>query len=275
MSLTSTETGRFTRAAAVAALVGWLVLGARPAVAAEPYWSHDVSEMVTIPAGHFLMGSHSGSSDERPAHDVRLVEYLIDRDEVTNGRYRLFEEWMRQRRDHSLCMPDEPRNKDHQHQDFGPEFSGAEQPVVGVDWFDAYAFAAWAGKRLPTEAEWERAAAGIERRKFPWGRLLAPGCANYGGRRDATAPVGSFEAGETAEGCRDLAGNVWEWCFDWYAPRWYERSEQLRPVGPEDGEKRVLRGGSWMDFGSCLRSTFRGNALPATRAKHIGFRCVR
>ena len=275
MSHSKIGAGRAAQTIAVVALGGWLSLAAGTALAAAPYWSHDRSETVTIPGGHFWMGSHAGALDERPMHDVRLEEYRIDRDEVTNRRYRAFEEWMRQRRDHSLCMPDEPRDKNHQHQDFGPLFAGDDQPVVGVDWFDAYAFAAWAGGRLPTEAEWERAAAGTERRKYPWGRLLAPGCANYGGRTDRPAPVGSFEAGESAEGCRDLAGNVWEWCFDRYASRWYERSEQLRPVGPDDGEKRVLRGGSWIDFASCLRSAFRGNAEPATRAKHIGFRCVR
>lgn len=254
------------------------VLLAAPCSAASPaerYWGRDPVEMAAVAAGEFTMGSVQGAPDERPPHTVTLPAYAIDKLEVTNARYREFEEWMERRRDHSLCHHAEPRGKDHRHKNFGPEFSGPNLPVTGVDWFDAFAYAGWAGKRLPTEAEWERAARGTEARRYPWGQSPEPARANFGGAVGHPTPVGAYASGASPEGCADMAGNVWEWCLDWFDPRWYTKGDDLNPFGPDRGETRVLRGGSFLDFASSVRATFRAHTEPAARARHIGFRCAR
>jgi len=237
-------------------------------------------------------------TDERPRHRVRVGRFAIDRYEVTNARYRKFLEWIRQSADHGRCHPDEPQAKDHTPRywtDFNPLLESAEyartapfnretftaddKPVVGVDWFDAFAYAAWAGKRLPTEAEWELAARGRDGRRWPWGSDWEWGRANTGGeKKDGyvyPAPVGSFPEGLGPYGCDDMAGNVAEWCADWYAEDYYEWAETRDPQGPPDGRSRVVRGGSSRSLPSSVRCAKRFSHEPEFRTFTLGFRCAK
>lgn len=247
--------------------------------------------------------------DERPARRVTLGAYAIDRHEVTNAEYRKFVEWIRRTGDHGRCHPAEPTGKDHTPRywrEFNPllrdpqyaavamfrpdSFTGDRQPVVGVDWYDAWAYAAWAGKRLPTEAEWERAARGADGRLWPWGNDWQWGRCNAGGEkvgRDVrakgvekdgwiyVAPVGRFPAGRSPSGCDDMAGNAAEWCADAYAADAYATQPASDPRGPAQGSSRVVRGGSSRDVPSAVRCARRAFREPEYRSYDLGFRCAR
>ncbi|MBI4871198.1 MAG: SUMF1/EgtB/PvdO family nonheme iron enzyme [Candidatus Riflebacteria bacterium] len=245
----------------------------------DPDWPRDDAVMVAVPGGAFRMGSVGGAPDETPPHNVYVDPFWIDQCEVSNRRYKVFEDWMAATRNHSLCFPRSQdkqfRCKDHGRKGVDPASLDPERPVTGIDWYDAFAFAAWAGKRLPTEAEWERAARGTDGRRYPWGESMPAGRANYGEKLGHPTAATGFPDGKSPVGCLQMAGNVWEWCFDWYDPDWYGLRRDYNPTGPIQGENRVVRGGSWVDFASSLRTTFRGNARPETRSDHIGFRCVR
>ena len=230
-------------------------------------------DMVPIPAGKFSMGFQDGDEDERPVHTVVLDAFWIDRYEVTNGQYQAFLE--------ALEYPPPIYWGDSR-------FKGLEQPVVGVAWVDADAYCRWAGKRLPTEAEWEKAARGTEGRIYPWGdkfdgvRLNWRGHADYARDPDPvadgyvfTAPVGSYADGVSVYGIHDLLGNVWEWCADWYDENVYEIHAAQNPKGPSEGLTRVLRGGAWIDYQSNLRTTNRMRAFPTLKHMDIGFRCAK
>jgi formylglycine-generating enzyme required for sulfatase activity len=217
--------------------------------------------MVLVPAGEFLMGSDDGDADEKPPHRVHLDAYHVDRYEVTNALYRrLMEATGRQ-------APSYWNDS---------KWNGASQPVVGVSWHDAEAYCKWAGKRLPTEAEWEKAARGTDGRKYPWGEQWDASRANSDASKlGKTATVGSYPSGVSPYGAHDMAGNVWEWVADWYARDYYQRSPERNPPGPDSGTSRVLRGGSW-DFNPFnLRSTYRINYTPVYRSHDFGFRCAR
>ena len=197
----------------------------------------DGAEMVYVPAGEFLMGSEDedADSDEDPEHTVYLDAYWIYKHEVTNAQYR-------QCVDEGEC--DVPSNVN---QFNNPDFD--DHPVVFVSWYDADAYCQWAGGRLPTEAEWEKAARGTDGRKFPWGEE-SPTCslAQFRDCSGETKPVGSFPAGASPYGALDMAGNVWEWVGDWYDGGYYSQSPSENPQGPDSGEYRVIRGGSWAPF---------------------------
>ena len=222
--------------------------------------------MVLIPDGVFLMGDtlNEGYTHDLPVHEVYLDAYYIDAYEVTNAQYKKFID--------ATGHP-APAYWDN------PIFNAPNQPVVGVSWYDAVAYAEWSGKRLPTEAEWEKAArGGLEGMRYPWGNTLAHNDANYDGTGGIdiwtySAPVGSFPP--NGYGLYDMAGNVLEWCLDWYDPDYYSISPRNNPKGPDTGTYRVLRGGSWHSyFEFVLRVTNRLNYRPTNTDSAVGFRCA-
>lgn len=233
----------------------------------EPTNINFLPKMVFIPAGEFTMGKE-GEADHSPAHAVHLDAFYIDRFEVTNAEYLEF------------CQATDRRlpmfwGMDEFHS--GPDFP--YHPVVGVSWRDATAYAQWAGKRLPTEAEWEYAArGGLVAMDYPHGNEVTPEDANYY-RHDApelvdgTHRVGGYPA--NGYGLYDMAGNVAEWVNDNYAQDYYVRSPNTNPPGPDDGKFRVFRGGGWHSGPGCTRVHYR-NALPRNWLDfNVGFRCAK
>lgn len=239
-----------------------VVLGVVVASAQQPdpgrFRGNDGAEMVVVPAGEFTMGSNE-LDGERPPHRVHLDGYRIDKYEVTNTLYKRFLDatgWAA-----PLYWSDANRN-------------GPSQPVVGVSWHDADAYCRWAGKRLPTEAEWEKAARGGDERRYPWGEDWDQTRAN-GDMSKTTRPVGSYPNGVSPYGVHDMAGNVREWVADWYGSRHYARAPQKNPTGPASGEGRVLRGGSWSHLPMILRSASRDSDSPEVPGADRGFRCAK
>jgi formylglycine-generating enzyme required for sulfatase activity len=225
--------------------------------------------MAVIPEGGFLMGANGTDAleDERPQHEVWLDRFEMDRFEVTIGHYA---EYLK---DQKQSAPWQWENADlRQHRD---------RPVVGVSWWDADAYCRWRGKRLPTEAEWEKAARGTDGRLFPWGNQ-APSdrLANFAlGARfsysQALMPVHQYELGLSPYGLYQMAGNAGEWVADWYGSHYYEMSPDRNPSGPAVGSFRVLRGGSWSDLPKYLLTYGRFKLPPETRNSYTGFRCAR
>ncbi len=226
-------------------------------------WEKDGAEMVLVPAGSFIMGSNR--PNESPAHEVKLRAFYIDKFEVTNARFKNFVEAARYTANPQWLQ--------------GPDRKGIadkmDHPVVWVSWEDAQAYIVWAGKKLPTEAQWERAARGNTEGPFPWGDTLPLGRCNAFGDSDGfetTAPVGKFPKGASAFGCLDMAGNAAEWCRNWHAP--YSTGSAIDPGGPATGTSRVQRGGSWRDEDEFLFATHRMGDAPNKRSSGYGFRCV-
>jgi formylglycine-generating enzyme required for sulfatase activity len=223
--------------------------------------------MVSIPAGEFTMGSQDGDADERPVHKVQLNAFSIDVYEVTVGQY---EEFLRSGEAH-VPLDWNTMNQSRYH----------KLPVANIDWADAVAYCKWAGKRLPTEAEWEKAARGTDGRLYPWGNdPPTPLHANYGktGAHNygALVPVGTLEAGKSPYGVYDMAGNVWEWVSDWYDSDYYKNSPQQNPEGLPTGGFKVIRGGSWNTSARNLRSSDRYWDPPSFRSLYFpGFRCAK
>jgi formylglycine-generating enzyme required for sulfatase activity len=202
-------------------------------------------------------------NDERPQHRVRLDAYYMDVCPVTVRQYRGFCQAAGRE------MPSAPS--------WGWQDA---HPVANVTWHDAVAYCEWAGKKLPTEAQWEKAAGGTDGRIWPWGnewdqRRCQSSYGGSWGSAGKTAPVGSHPQGVSPYGCQDLIGNVWEWCADWYAADYYQRSPRENPRGPESGPSRVLRGGAW-DYGYLdgLRCAYRDGSVPDSRIASGGFRCA-
>jgi len=228
----------------------------------------DPEDVVLIPQGEFTMGS-TGHSDEAP-HQVVLDAYYIDKYEVSNGKYRAF---MKATQHPAPAYWDEPR------------LNGPEQPVVGVSWYDANAYCEWEGKRLPTEAEWERAAKGVDgKHHFPWGHTIEPTKANYGQNVGKTTPVDSYPDGVSGFGVYNMAGNVFEWVSDWYSPTYFQASPALNPTGPSSGfnfanqgQVKVLKGGSWLAPSTSLHTSHRFWNQPENNSYGVGlgFRCAR
>jgi serine/threonine-protein kinase len=238
-----------------------------PTVAPTPGFDPAAAGMAAIPAGTFEMGTNDGAADERPPHTVTLDAFYLDQFEVTNARYAACVEA-------GACQPPAQTGSFTREAYFGaPDF--ADYPVVAVNWEQAAAFCAWdGGKRLPTEAEWEYAARGTDGRRYPWGQAfdlaLLPAA-----ERD-TVQAGSFPAGASPFGVHDLAGNALEWVADYYEPLYYAESVAEHPPGPEFGEERVLRGGS---FGNAdagfYTATRRYHLAPEYADVDVGFRCAR
>ncbi len=238
-------------------------------------------EMILIPAGTFTMGSDTRAADEKPKHKVYLDAYYIGKYEVTNAEY--YEFWKQQ-----TDAARTPENFTHL-PEIGDWPARAEQfpnhPVVGVSWHDANAYAAWKGMRLPTEAEWEKAARGYTDRVWPWGNAVEPyanTAAEDDGYQNRLAPVGSFPKGKSYYGVMDMAGNVWEWTADWYSDVYYGYSSQaaakrpkMNPTGPDVGSWRVIRGGSWIDKIARCSTTFRFYFYPNLKTSFVGFRLAK
>jgi len=218
-------------------------------------------------------------NDEGPAHMVFLDSYLIDKYEVSNKDYGDF---IRATSHAAPAYWDNPR------------LNKPEQPVVGVNWLDAKAFCEYRGKRLPTEAEWEKAARGPMANLYPWGNEFDMAKANFGKNHEATMPVDSYPEGASYYGLHNMAGNVFEWVSDWYDPHYYGRLETMvNPTGPAQpiwlggtgtyvdrltvGEKRVIRGGSWIAPEGTLKTTHRfwNHPLNNSYGVGLGFRCAK
>lgn len=234
--------------------------------------------VVCVPAGEFIMGSDKGDSDGRPQRLIYLDGFEIDRYEVTNIQYARF----------LIATDREPPNNWpgrylHLIPHELPEWHGTAypsgqgmHPVVAVSWRDADDYCNWSGKRLPTEAEWEKAARGTDGRAFPWGDAWGSEIANT--RMSGvgfTQPVGSYPAGASPYGALDMAGNVWEWVADLYDREYYSYAPARNPQGPTDGwGERILRGGAWDSWPAQARTSYRNATHFFGPNLRVGFRCA-
>ncbi len=226
------------------------------------------TDMVFINVTRAIRGTEyeGGEFDERPAREVILSPYWIDLKETTNSAYQKFIKMTHRHAQEIMVF----------YGDIAYLFEPT-LPAVGVSWFDANAYCAWNGKRLPTEAEWEYAAGGNGLGRWPWGNDYIVGIANIREGEDGfayTAPVGSYEAGRSVFGLYDTAGNVGEWVLDWYDEFFYKEGQITLPQGPDEGKTKVVRGGSWDNVASDTRNTKRFPVAPHRKEATIGFRCA-
>jgi formylglycine-generating enzyme len=227
----------------------------------------DGREMVEIPEGPFTMGSSEGDPDEAPEHQVYLPTFYMDKKEVTQAEYDRFV------RATKRGKPFVPVFEDDQAKILKPDL-----PAIGMSWSDADAYCRWAGKRLPTEAEWEKAGRGERKRRYPWGDELEIGHANVDGDEDGfkyLAPPGSFESGRSPYGLYDMTGNVAEWVADTYDEHYYQKMPYRNPQGPEEGTHKVIRGGSWRETRHTARVSKRFQAKMWRTDSTIGIRCAK
>jgi serine/threonine-protein kinase len=231
----------------------------------------DDMTMVYVPSGEFEMGSEDGADFEKLVHNVYLDAFWIDQTEVTNAMY-------------AGCVADGACDSPNYSSSYTREsyYGNAEfdkYPVIYISWEDANAYCAWAERRLPTEAEWEKAAGWNEDTQnkmiYPWGDTIDESYANYKGNVKNTTAVGSYEKGKSFYGAYDMGGNVSEWVADWYDENYYASSPASNPLGPDTGDSRVLRGGSWYYYVYDLRSANRDWSYPSISNLKIGFRCAR
>jgi len=221
--------------------------------------------LALVPAGEFTMGS-TMADDEKPVHRVYLDAFYMDKYHVTVGQYAKYLEATDKEAPPEWDIMNQPHHQ--------------KRPVVNVSWYDAVTYCKWAGKRLPTEAEWEKAARGTDGRLYPWGNEAPTRLhANFGKKKWANhmalVPVGMFELGKSPYGIYDMAGNAWEWVNDWYDHDYYKKSPAKNPQGPKTGKSKVVRGGNWLYVQEFLRSSFRYNAEPSGRQFGYGFRCAK
>jgi len=206
------------------------------------------------------MGSYDGAEDEQPVHHVWLNAFYLDTREVTTSEYKRFLDATGRRPPYNWPNGQIPEGTD-------------QQPVRLVTWDDATEYARWLGKRLPTEAEWEKAArGGLTNKNYPWGDEIKPAQARYGSR---LGPVDAGHFAANGYGLFDMAGNIWEWVADWYDPEYYYNSPDRNPRGPSAGLYHVARGGSWYDHPGYLRCAFRNWAKADARSLTVGFRCAK
>jgi formylglycine-generating enzyme required for sulfatase activity len=248
------------RAALVLAILvaGWSALksAGQTLPPKDMLWGKDNSEMVLVPAGEFTMGSEK-LQNEKPRRTVMLKDFYIDKFELTNQKYFLF------CKDTGRELPTHFVN--------GKVPAGREKhPVSNVSFFDAEACCKWAGKRLPTEEEWEKAARGVDGRTYPWGSGWDQNLSNNRTRPGQdTLPVGSIPRGASPYGLLDMAGNVWEWTDSWY------KSYPGSPVSFDDtGKNRVVRGGAYFYSIELLRTSYRHALPPDDASEYGGFRCA-
>ena len=226
----------------------------------------DVS-MAYIPAGPFLMGSDRGSMDEQPIHPVDLDAFYIDAFEVTNEHYNACVEA-------GVCQAVRSKSSATR-TNYYDNRRYRNFPVIHVDWNLAQAYCEWREARLPTEAEWEKAARGGTNVFYPWGNVQDCNLANYGGCLGDTSSATIYALGASRYGVYNMAGNVSEWVSDWYLDDYYLSSSREDPQGPDTGTEKVLRGGSWKDNYADIRSVNREAERPTYFSNTIGFRCAR
>ena len=231
-----------------------------PAVTTAPV----KEDMVFIPAGEFLRGYDGGGFDEKPQGRVLIDAYWIDRHEVTNGAYMAFVAATNHRKQISRYVKNFEK------------LNAPAQPAVYASWEDADEYCRYRGARLPTEAEWEKAARGPNGLLWPWGNQDKQGAANTGNPDpfEYTAPVASFSLDRSPYGIYDMDGNVMEWAADWYEEDAY-KDRAPNPQGPGNGLYKVIRGASWGTVGRETRLTVRLKMLPDFRDTTIGFRCAK
>lgn len=261
--------------AAVAALCVTLGVGQAAKGGAAPSRAVEAKTgAVFVPAGPFTMGNAPGAGnlDEVPAHRPRLAAFHIDRTEVTNVAY------ARCVAADTCAAPSKLGSKTRARYHGEAAFAG--HPVVHVSWQQAASYCRWVGGRLPTEAEWEKAARGAkDARRYPWGDDK-PTCrtANFAGARGCggdTDRADARPAGATPYGALNMAGNVWEWVSDWYDPTYYRRSPARDPQGPSWGAFKVMRGGCFDTGAEGLRASCRNRDFPTAQKPNVGFRCAR
>lgn len=247
------------------------------AYAAQSFAQSPLSEMVTIPAGSFTMGSNEGPEDERPAHEVTLAAYAIDRFPVTNARYAEFLNAAKASVARLYDIEDRDARIHHRGERWVADAGYENHPAVEVPWAGAVAYCAWREKRLPTEAEWEKAARGTDARRYPWGNEIPDSRrARYASAYNETAAVEAHPAGASPYGVRDMSGNAWEWVSSAYRPYPYRSDD-----GREDlkaGPVRGTRGGGHDSPTSEITTTQRGRTLsrnPSAGHHNIAFRCAR
>ncbi len=274
------------------------------ATAAKPMTREkDGMVMVNVPGGPFIMGSDIAEVNEKPSHTVTLPGFWIDQTEVTNAMFGKFV-----KATNYLTEAEKPLwsyefnlntkeqggipGADWRHPR-GPKSSVSglsTHPVVHVSWNDSAAYCEWVGARLPSEAEWEKSARGVDGRTYPWGEAAPDGkLLNYADvnldvdwadksvddGNEFTAPVGSYPTGVSPYGAYDMAGNVWEWVADWYADSYYQDSPSDNPTGPTAGDGRTLRGGSWNNEADFVRTSNRVWYAPVGPYGNLGFRCAK
>jgi len=231
-------------------------------------------KLLYVPAGEFSMGSEDGGIDEKPIHTVYLDAFWIDRTEITNAMY-------------AMCVNDgvcnEPSSKrSYTRNNYYGKSEFVDYPVIYVSWDHANSYCEWADRRLPTEAEWEKAARGENAFTYPWGNEIDCSLANYSAKDGMcvgdTTEVGIYPDGSSPYGALDMAGNVWEWVNDWYDSSYYQSSPPSNPQGPSSGQYRVVRGGAWLNSNDyVVRSARRDWGSPEftfVNFSNVGFRCA-
>lgn len=259
-----------------------VLIGVAMACAAASWAQDNAGEgaMVAVPAGAFTMGSDTGPADERPAHQVTLRSFTIDRYPVTNAQFAEFLNALgtMHRHEDRLFDADDPDARIERDKSEWRARKGYENhPVIEVPWAGAREYCAWRGKRLPTEAEWEKAARGIDARKYPWGNEPPDRShARFGAAYNETAPVDATRAGASPYGVRDMSGNAWEWVSSAYRPYPYRADDGRENMGSEPS--RGTRGGGHDSPPEEITTTQRGRTLsrnPASGHHNIGFRCAK